>query len=296
MGYTSDDIVSRVQRIAAIPANAPGFEADTVLSIVNDELTSEVVPYLISLRGEWLLDKSDTLIDGSTEFFNIPAQAVGGLLRDVQIVNKDSDAMETDDIYYDLQRVDPGEAVQCNYPAFTMRGDRVQVVNVENYRNNYLRLTYWRRPNELTLITNARQVVTIGTGNVTVASVPTAWGSSPTLDVVQSTPQFRAKGEAVSTTVLGTTVTGTFPADIAVGDWLSLTGYAPVAQIPDICYPYLAQSAALKVLETYPDAGGLNAVGAKLKVIRERLDEIMKERIEGAPQSFGRNNSALDYV
>jgi hypothetical protein len=58
----------------------------------------------------------------------------------------------------------------------------------------------------------------------------------------------------------------------------------------------LAQSAALKVLETYPDAGGLAAVGSKLKVIRERLDEIMKERIEGAPQSFGRNNSALDYV
>ena len=296
MGYTADDIVTRVQRIAAIPLNAPGFDSSTVLSIVNDELTSEVVPFLISLRGEWMIDKVDTLIDGSTEFFNIPAQAVGGLLRDVQIVNKDSDAMETDDIYYDLQRVDPGDAQNAHFPAFVLRGDRVQVVSVESYKNYYLRLTYWRRPNELTLITSARQVVTVGTGSVTVASIPSSWTMAPTLDVIQSTPQFRAKGEAIATTIIGTTITGTFPADIAVGDWLALTGYSPVAQIPDICYPYLAQSAALKVLETYPDAGGLAAVGKKLQLIMARLEQVMTTRVEGAPQSFGRNDSALDFV
>lgn len=297
MAFTSADLISRVKRIAAIPSAGAGFTDATILGIINEEMDAEIVPFLVKLRGEYLLTYSDTAVNIATEFYTIPTRAVGGALRDVCIVNKDSDALEADDVHVQLERVDPEELPDVTFPAFALRGNKIQIAGIENYSGYYVRQYYWRRPNEMVNSTSAaRQVATVGSGSITVATMPSAWSGTVTLDVIDDQPPFELLGEAVSATVSGVTLTGTFPSTIAAGDWVNLTGYSAVAMVPDIVYPLLAQSAALRILETWPDAGGLKVVQDRFARMKNELFDFMSQRVEGAPQSFARSGSVLDVV
>jgi hypothetical protein len=81
-----------------------------------------------------------------------------------------------------------------------------------------------------------------------------------------------------------------------VGDWFALTGKSPIPQIPDIVIQLLAQTTAMKILETYPDAGGMQAVGNRLAQMYTRLENILTQRVEGAPVSIARLTGVVDLM
>jgi hypothetical protein len=142
----------------------------------------------------------------------------------------------------------------------------------------------------------ARQIATVGVGSVTVANMPSAWSGTIVVDVGEANPPFEIRGESISASIAGVTLTGTFPSTVVAGDWITLTGYSAVAQIPDICYPLLAQAGALRILETWPDAGGIKVVQERYDRLKNELFDTMSQRVEGAPQSFARDYTSLDAV
>jgi hypothetical protein len=133
VAFNSADLIARVKRIAAVPSAGAGFDDATILGLLNEEIDAVMVPFLVKLRGEYLLTYSDTAVDITTEFYAIPSRAIGGTLREVCIVKKDSDALEADDIVTDLERVDPEDISRCSFPAFCLRGNKVHIAGIENY-------------------------------------------------------------------------------------------------------------------------------------------------------------------
>lgn len=297
MDYTTTGLISRVQRLAAIPPNAPGFDAATILEILNDELQAKVVPWLVGFADEYLVTYADTLIDGSTEVFPIPAKAWGGTLRAVKVVQKDGDTLDTDDIYEALSLVSVNDIGRADRGA-VLRGDVLQLINAEHYAGKYLRMYYCRTPNALVAVTSARQITAVDStgGTVTVASVPTGF-SGQALDIIQGKPQFRVLGEDLTYTPAGGVLTlSAYPTGVAVGDWVAVAGETPIPTLPWPVVPLLAQYAALKCLESYPDAGGLSSAYAALDRLKLELVKAFTQRIKGSPKTVRARNDIWDCL
>jgi hypothetical protein len=77
-----------------------------------------------------------------------------------------------------------------------------------------------------------------------------------TIDFISSTPSFDSlEDDAAITVVSNQDVTfASLPADLAVGDWISLSGTTPIPQLPYEAHPVLAQLGACKALEAMGDA------------------------------------------
>jgi hypothetical protein len=299
--YTTTGLISRVRRIAALAQNAPGFDNDTALAILNDELQAVVTPWLLRFCGEYMVSWEDVAIDGTTEYFDIPHKAVGSILREVKIVHKLNTGREADDEYTDLNRIIVGQigTSDADYPCFVLRGDQIQVMNVDQYVGDYLRMYFFRQPNELIPENEAGVIATVAPGSkqVTITTMPTGWGSSNTVDVIQAKPQFRILGEDAAITISGNTLTfADYPTGVAVGDLVSLAGESVIPTIPFQVFPLLAQAAALKILETYPDMEGIAACSAKYKQLDQELSSLFKSRVKGSPVRMVPSRTPFDYV
>lgn len=298
MDYTVSGIIDRVKRIAAIPPSQPGFSKPELIAILNDELFGTIVPWLMSFDNENLVTYRDDAITSTSEFFNIPAAAVGSSLREVKAV-KVQGGLECDDSYIDLPLYTVADA-QYAGRGVVIRGDKVQLRRPSDYTGYYLRQYYFRRPNELIDDANCRAITVINTGTdtVTLANVPTAWTADGyTFDIIQGSSPFKILSEAVTGTVNGADIAfAALPTGLVVGDWIAPSGKAPVpVGLPFDAYSLFAQAAALRVLESLGDSKGQAASIQKFNDLANRLAGVLENRISGEPKKVLPRFSPMDY-
>ena len=83
--YDVDYLLAQVRRRASLPTSQNLFTDAKLILMLDDELKTRIVPFLMSFQDNWFVEHQTYSGDGSTITFAIPSNAVGQKLKDVSI-------------------------------------------------------------------------------------------------------------------------------------------------------------------------------------------------------------------
>lgn len=300
--YLVDNLVTSLKNRGLPPTSQATFSLNQFIQILSEEMLTNIVPLIDSVSEEYFVTNYDQSYVTGQAVYSIPPRAVGGKLRDVVFV--DASGLEIP-----LPRLRPEQIKQSgvyggyqpNLWGFYLRNNQVvlylsQATPTTAYPT--LRMKYVRRPNILTAAANAGQILSINTGTreVTLDNAGSGWTASSTFDVIEANPQFSTVAEDQTVTnVAGFVLTfTTLPTGIAVGNYVALSNYSPIPQIPVEAHLLLAQYGAAKVLEAMGDTAGMKTAITKANDMKEQFLGIITPRVEGSVIKIGSSGGGID--
>lgn len=282
--WTTVDLLSTIKNRAMIPdASTGSLGTATLLNIATEELFITLVPMILSCREKYYETYSDTTITSSTTSIAVPARAIGGALASVLYI------FGTD--VRQMLPIDPSTITTtqtASYPTnYYFQNNSIIPYPLPSSTQGTIRMRYFQRPNRLEQTTNCAQVVSFDATTVTCSSVPSTWITGNTVDFIPKTQaQATPYGlDSALTNVTSTVLTfAATPSGVAVGDWIALSEYTPIPEVPFEFQAVLAQAAACKALEAVKDTAGLkNAAEALEKYVAAAL-RIMTPRDQNGPK------------
>lgn len=274
--HTSDYSVAAVRRRGLI-ASSGKLTTDDLLGFLNDATQDYVVPLLMSAREGFLFAKEDTAISGTE--YAMPKRASAERLYRVLLVDSSGDE-------YPLTRVET--ARKDDQEGFELIDNTIVLANAPTGFAT-LRVEYYRMPNRLVALTAAGKVTAKTATTVTLDTLPSTFSTSEPVDFIAGTAGFRCRAidktptNINSGTKVLTFTSGDIPSNLAVGDYVALTGETPIAQIPQTLRPLLEQRACCLALEALGD-GKLGTAQKTLSDMEKRLLPTLTPRVPGAPR------------
>lgn len=288
MPYTVTELLADVRRSGMLPSTSTTGTADAdLLAHANKELQGRVVPLVMSAREEFFVRSSDTSLVASQSRYRIPSRAIGGKLRDAQLILSDGSVR-------DLPRIQPedapayGSAVAFPVAFYVERDAVVLVPTPSSSGAATLRMKYFCRPNALAATGYAISAINTGTKTVTVTNGGGVFTTSSVVDIISGTSSFDclAVDQTPSAAVIaGSNVQLTFaalPDGLAVGDYVATAEQSFAPQIPAELHSYLAQRVVCRVLQAMGDTEGLRNAEADAEQMKKDALLLLSNRVEGA--------------
>lgn len=294
---TSDDLIRSLKRRALIPTDQSTFSTEDFLEILNEEMDTGILPYLIEQHEEHLVNFVELSADLEAPFeYEIPYRAIGNKLRDVALIDSGGNP-------YELSRASLEEI--SDYKSFTtiddtgvfyMENNKVVFMSVNASPNSKVRMYFYLRPSVLVLEKDAGRIIEISVGAtetvLTLSNFPSDFSNNPLFDIVGSkSPNKLKKFDIQASTVNQNTKSvsipnESLPQDLVVGDYLCEAEESPFPQIPTELHPILAQRGAVYCLESLGDTEGLGNAARKLESMEKGVTNLIENRVEGAPQKI----------
>lgn len=282
--YTSDDLLTRVKarvQLADTDLGSEGrFTSSDILAVADDAIRSTVARVIWNADdGRAVRTYTDLAITAGTRDYRLPDRAVGAGPYDVLIV--DAGGNERSSRYIDpadAWRWQDGYEGAAEY-AHTLLGESIRLLPTPTATSGYLRVQYRRRPSRLVLASACAAISSSTTSALTVTAVPSAWGSSETIDVVLATPGGDSVDDDVDVSISGTTLTrasGSFsiPADA----YACLAGTTCVLPVPEEAVPFLTALVAFEVDVSLGDGAASQALAEIVRGRREELQALIADR------------------
>lgn len=287
--YTVDNLVNSLKLRGLPPSSQQTFTTNGFIQVLSEEMMTNIVPLIDSVSEEYFVTNYDIPFDQTVNTYAIPPRAVGGKLRDVVFVDTNGNEIN-------LPRLRPEDiksrTVFIRYqPApwgFYLKDNSVILFlgQTPNTQAGFptLRLKFIRRPNILTSASNAAQITGIAGNVITVTSVPAAFNTTVTFDIIKGEQAFTSRGDDLTINdITGVNITfDALPSSVAIGDWVALANYSPIPQIPVEAHLLLAQYGTAKVLEAMGDMSGMNAALGKAEQMKQQFLMIITPRVEGS--------------
>lgn len=286
--YTVNVLVTDVKTTASVPAAQPRFSEEGIINIMTRILQSKIVPMIMGVREEYFVDFEDfEIIQGNTEGYRIPSDAVGMKIRDVVLVNQSGVLNLTGLPRLNLEQVSGyyfGQVVPFGF--YIQNNNVILWPPNQTTPSNTLRMYFLRRTNVLTSSDNCAQVSSIASLTVTCENaIPSEWEVGDTLNAINNTPGFNTEArELVITAISGSDVTLDSVDDLEEGYWLAQEGYSPIAQIPVEVQQLLVQATALEILKSLGDTEGYQKLEAEYAQVKNYCMNVMTPRADGNPQ------------
>ena len=284
--YTVDDLVTHIKNKAAVPSTlGKGLTLEDILRYMNDEMRYFIIPLLTSIREEFFVTYSDTLI-GTSSTFAIPSDALGNKLRDVLRIDPNGNK-------FSIARIEPEDLPRFNQSSNYIRGFYIENNNIKILGNlnttDTLRLTYFKRPNDLVLYSgtsayNCAKIATVGAGGAITTSltIPSTFTTSASYDIIKATPLFDLLQENITASVAsGTNMTLSSTTGASVGDYVCLAGESCIPQIPVECYALLGERVVMKICQSLGDKENYAIAKQEADDIKEQLLQLLSDRVEG---------------
>jgi hypothetical protein len=288
MAVTADRILKGVKRRAVVATNQVLLDDDDILEIIDDNIKSHVVPLIDSVNGEFFVTSTTESIVAGQDNYTIPYRAIGRTLRDLKIIDSSNAVrncpyVEPEDIHLFLDTA-------LNFGHY-FKGDEIYLIPEvpDTYSGSEsLQIWYKLRPSTLTKLTNAAKVSSVSSPTVEVESAGSVT-TGAVIDFVKGKSGNTILGmDKTCTNVSGTTLTfasADIPSGLAVGDYISLAGSAPViTMVPDEVSPWLERLAAQEVLATIGDDVGAGNLAQGVAIERQNLLSLLEPRNEGEPK------------
>lgn len=297
--YTTTNLLADIKRKAFVPISQITFDDSGLLDVADEEIQVGIVPFIMAVREEYLVDYQDYEIDGTTRLFEVPSRSIGAKLRDVTVlINPDNQENQPNE--KSLPEINAEDAVFNNnfnnflaLPSFFLRDNNVVLSpGASSFAGQTLRLYYFKRPSKLILVTACSKITSISTNTAVVNIVPTNFGTSGgtitiTVDVIKAKPPFKILTMDLTITIDTTTNTATFPSnlsdyEITEGDYICLAGESPIPLLPVELHSLLAQRAAVKILASLGDSANFQIATNRLQEMEKNIRELISNRVEGA--------------
>jgi hypothetical protein len=300
LDYTTTALVESLKRRIIVPTAQSLFTQDQFIAIMNDEMHSVLIPYIHATREEYFVRNYDVTVASSQDTYRIPSRAIGGMLRDVVLVDTNGNEVEVPYLQPEYTKSSTVMS-SARLNGYYFKDDNVVLFPKPGVISTYttLRLKYERRPNNLVSVSKASYITNINTGTneVTVASVPTTWTSATIFDIISNNPIFSAITDDQSVvSLVGNVLTfAALPSGLALGQWVAEQNTTPVAQLPYEAHHVLAQLGAAKCLEALKDKTGLEDAKAKAKEMISDLIRIINPRVGGAAKKIVNRGGIFEY-
>ncbi len=301
---STNTLIASVKRRANIPENQATFSTPDFLAFINEELSLNLVPSLLSLHEDYLLYFDDIdLVDEDADYA-IPSRAVGNKLRDVQYLDSNNNQYEMTRISIGDIPDNTGAYTQNRARTFYIQNNRVHLIPpIQGSASGKLRMFYYLRPSELVEETRVGVITGINTstGEVTVSSLPTHFSTSLKYDLYKhESPHRQLIIDINATSVNSSTNTITFattdvPSELVVGDHIAQATECIIPQVPSDLHVVLAQYVAERILEAQGDTEGLRNAKVKSREMEIKAGNIIDNRVEDAPIKLVNRHGALRY-
>jgi len=273
MSFTTTDLLSLVSNLASNPALESRLTNANVLSFADLEIALSITPSLVNSRSDFMLTYKECTLS-SAGYITIPPRAVNNTIKNIYY----SDSAVTTPVeltFYDQR--DRGQFAYINSTApagYYIEGNRAVMLPLGVSSTGTFRVYFNMRPSRLVATSSARQITAVDpvAGTIVISSSWASVSTTTKVDLIANYNPYPVLGfDILPSNVSGNTIyfnLSDMPADLAVGDWISLAETSPVANIPEeMCY-MLAGGVLTRVLESIGDMDG-----AQMSYNRYQRDE-----------------------
>lgn len=282
MALDTDRFLTQVKLKAALPTGR--YEDSEILDVAFDQLLSNLVPLILSIKEEYYVSSSSQNITQGTSNYPIPYRALGLALREVKRILNNQ--------IIDISRINPEHITstdQGDPTNFYLEAQDVVLYPTPSSTNGTLKLSFFLTPSKPVQVSECAKITNIDTNTgIITASAPSTWTTSNSFDFVSQrnghkTISTDLTASQVSTTQL-TFSTSDIPSTLEVNDYISLAGECPYFQIPDIAFPYIVQLVVNELLEGMGSLNELQAGVARSEILKNNLISVLNSRVVGAPK------------
>ena len=208
VNYTTSALLEKLRTIGAIPSTNSNFTDQKLVTILNDEMQSTVVPMIMMAKQEYYVSYEDYPIESanSPTIFQIPYEAIfnkladitlakttNGITNEVSVPNVTRETITANDSFY----------VQ-NLFGFLLRDGNVvfypgQYVNINE---QFLRVYFYKRPLELVTPANSGKVISISGNDVRLSLIPASWRVGDEVNSVSAVPAFKTNTISTITSIV----------------------------------------------------------------------------------------------
>lgn len=269
MAWTTTDLLTSIRDRQMLPSASTGsLNPSALLQYATDELWITLLPIIMGVRERYYETYVDTAYTDSTPTMPIPDRAIGGVISAVQYLNEQSITA--------LNPMAPTVAwttQPTSQPSnFWFENNSIVFYPPPVGTYGTIRQRYFQRPSALALTIDCARITAFDplTGEAT-CTPPASWTTSDTFDFV---PQTASKAtpfalDSVASSITPTTMTFSALSQddanrIRVGDWIALSGYTPIPEIPLEFQAVLAQAACVRALSAIGDKNNLPDAKADL--------------------------------
>ena len=296
--YNAATLLDTIRSLASIPnVQAQGSDDTQLLRYTNDVIRGKIVPILLRVREEYLVQTMRTTLTDAVTKYRIPKRAIGNRLRDVTYVDVDGNRLVWGSRQLPREHLPFYNQTGSALPhGWYLEGNYVQIVPTVGSYTGFLEMAYYVRPSAIVAASAVGVISAVGAVNqVTLsATPPTTFVNGAKIDI--HGPDSGAEAKLIDLTMngapSGNTLTfvenvdgstfGTIPASI--GDYVCLANEAALAQVPDDMIPLLADGVALRCMIADGDSEKAQLHGAMMKDEAEEAVHLLQNRTDGKPQ------------
>lgn len=306
---TGDKLVESIRNRAMIPTDTSVYTDENLLEIANEEIDIQVLDKLLSIHEEHLTVHIE-VPRNAEGVYDIPYRAVGNKVRDVAMITAGKGI-------YEMTQVSIGALSDYTYDQdsseqglskFYVEHNQIKLIQ-PNRGYESIRFYYHIRPNYLTKVEKAATISSISEvgDNITFAftSMPKEFTTTLQYDIVGVRSPNKIKtydldpvevNSGLRTITFTKASLGDSFKEIRIGDYVCKAEESPVPNMPTEMHPYLAQLAAVHVLEALGDTEGLSNAERKLMKMEKAILQLVDDRVELSPKKIKPRNGVLDQV
>lgn len=253
MAFTTANLLASVNLRAFAPVDATTFSNADILSLADEEISTLLVPHLMSMREEYFVTYKDIPIISGTTAYDIPIRAIGLGVRSVALLTSSGSIRPLPLINI----TEIGSNIQTGVQGFYLMGNSIILYPTPNNSTDTIRVHYQRAPSKLIEASAAFLISGISaplTQVTSAANAPTAFLSGLYYDVIrqdggQETIQQDFLANSVSTNTIAFTL-GAVTSATRVGDYVALANQSPLIQFPAEYRGVLAQAVTCRILQS----------------------------------------------
>ena len=282
MAWTTADLLTAVKNRQMIPdASTGSLSSAALLQYATEELYITLVPIMLGIREKYYETYLDTPYTTATTSIPIPSRSIGSTLSCVQFINgffvRNLEPIDTSAIATTETAIDPSH--------FYFQNNSIIPYPPPTSSHGTLRMRYFQRPSRLEQTVNCAQITIFDpVGMVATCVPPPSWTTSSIVDFIpqtasQCTPyNLNTAVSNTSSTTLTLTLTAAQAALVSVGDWIALSEYSPIPEIPFELQPVLTQATCCRALVALNDQTALVSGKAELAEYVDKAVKILTPR------------------
>jgi len=138
MDFTSTGLIAQIKRRALIPTSQNLFSDSDLIAMLNEELQNRVIPYILAVREDYFLTYDEYSQNGSTTEIDIPKNAIGNKINQVNIYTASSD----DSFFASVPRLTVSQ-INDYFGGYYIQGSKIKIFP-QPITSGLLRIYYYR--------------------------------------------------------------------------------------------------------------------------------------------------------
>jgi hypothetical protein len=292
MDFTSTGLIAQIKRRALIPTSQNLFTDSDLIAMLNEELQNRIIPYILAVREDYFLTYDEYTQNGSTTEINIPTNAIGNKINQVNLYT----ANTSDSFFQSIPRITVSQ-VNDYYGGYYIQGSKIKIFP-QAISSGILRIYYYRRPSEIVLTSRTAIISTVNTNTSIVCStnLPANITTGSLIDIVSNNQPWDTVTGRTAGTVSSATLNLTDTSDIETNYYVATRGESPFAQIPQDTIPLLIQAVVVRMMEYMGDTNGLQAALLTYAQMESDNRNLLSPRVDAQPKKISSRNRIARYL